>query len=60
MLKLYRQKQFKKAIILCESLKGNFNNQMNGYYDMWIERCNFMETQPLPDNWDGIFRATTK
>ncbi len=60
MLQLYRSKQFKKTAILCETLKGSFNKQMDGYYDMWIERCEFMSTQPLPENWDGIFRATTK
>ena len=41
-------------------LKGHFDNKMDGYYDMWIEHCNYMLTQDLPDNWDGIFRATTK
>ena len=38
----------------------HFDGKMEGYYKMWIERCEFMKTQPLPADWDGIFRATTK
>jgi len=35
---------------------------MKGYYDMWIERCEYMKTQDLPDmiEWDGVFIATSK
>ena len=60
MLKFYRKKQFDKAIELCKLLKGQFDGKMDGYYDMWMERCDFMSTQDLPEDWDGIFRATTK
>lgn len=60
MLKLYRNKDFDKAQIACELLTNHFDGKMEGYYKMWIERCEYMKTQPLPDNWDGIFRATTK
>jgi hypothetical protein len=27
---------------------------------MWIERCQFMKTQPLEPDWNGVFIATTK
>jgi len=27
---------------------------------MWIERCEFMKTQPLEKDWNGVFIATTK
>jgi hypothetical protein len=37
-----------------------FEGQMAGYYKMWIERCEYMKTQTLPRDWDGIFIATTK
>jgi adenylate cyclase len=60
MLKLYRNKEFDKAQKSCELLTNHFDGKMEGYYKMWIERCEFMKTQQLPDNWDGIFRATTK
>jgi len=60
MHELYRKQEFKKAISKCKLLKEDFKGQMKGYYDMWIERCEFMMTQQLPKDWDGIFRATTK
>jgi adenylate cyclase len=60
MHELYRQKEFKKTIVKCKLLMADFKGQMKDYYDMWIERCEFMQTQSLPKNWDGVFRATTK
>jgi len=57
---LYREQKFDAAIILCQELKEEFDGKMSAYYDMWIERCEFMKTQPLPEDWDGIFHATTK
>ena len=62
---LYREQQFHKAINLCKVLKstypkGAFDGQMDKYYDMWIERCEYMLTQKLPEDWNGVFIATTK
>jgi len=37
-----------------------FEGQMKGYYTMWIERCEYMKTQKLPKDWNGVFIATTK
>ena len=37
-----------------------FEGQMKGYYGMWIERCEYMKTQDLPKDWNGVFIATTK
>jgi len=56
----YRAQNFRKAITLCEKLKGSFEGQMDGYYNMWIERCEFMKSQKLPKDWNGVFVATTK
>ena len=57
---LYKEKQFDAAAILCEELKSSFDGQMNKYYKMWIERCEFMKQQDLPDNWNGEFIAHEK
>jgi len=27
---------------------------------MWIERCEYMKTQKLPKDWNGVFIATSK
>ena len=56
----YLQQDFNEAIKLCSQLKGHFDGKMDKYYDMWIERCEYMLTQDLPADWNGVFVATTK
>ena len=60
MHELYKKKEFKAAQILCEELHGEFDGQMDKYYKMWIERCDFMSQQDLGDNWNGEFVAHEK
>jgi len=60
MHKLYRQQKFDDAIEECKFLQKQFDGRMSKYYDMWIERCEYMKTQDLPEDWDGIFIATSK
>jgi len=56
----YRNQQFDHAIRLCKDLMNEFDGRMKNYYTMWIERCEFMKTQPLEEDWNGVFIATTK
>jgi len=60
MLVLYRQQRFDQAIKFCQDLKGRFDGEMDHYYDAWIERCEEMKHVGLPQDWDGVFRATSK
>ena len=60
MHQLYRKQKFEAAIVLCQELKNEFDGKMVDYYDMWIERCEFQKTQDLPEDWNGVFVATTK
>jgi len=60
MLALYRQQKFDTAIKFCKDLTGRFNGQMDHYYELWIERCEEMIEANLPEDWDGVFRATSK
>ena len=60
MHKYYQNQQFDNAIRLCKSLMTEFDGKMKGYYEMWIERCEYMKTQQLPEDWNGVFIATTK
>lgn len=60
MLKFYRDQKFDRAIDLCDTLTGEFDGAMDHYYELWIERCEFMKSQKLPRDWDGIYRATSK
>ena len=57
---LYKSKKFDEAAAECKKMKGTFGGQMDKYYKMWIERCDFMKQQSLPDNWNGEFVAHEK
>ena len=57
---LYKQKKFDEAAAMCKKLAGNFGGQMDKYYKIWIERCDFMKQQDLPNNWNGEFIAHEK
>ena len=57
---LYKAKKFDEAADLCKKLKGTFGGQMDKYYKIWIERCEFMKQQDLGDNWNGEFVAHEK
>ena len=56
----YLAQEFDDAIEICNLLRRSFDGKMEGYYDMWIERCKFQKTQKLPKDWNGVFIATTK
>ena len=56
----YHNQEFKKAIAGCKLLQGEFIGAMDDYYTMWIARCEFMMTQELPKDWDGVFIAQGK
>ena len=60
MLDYYRKQEWKKAIALVEALKGKFNGNMDQYYDLWLERIEEMQNAGLPEDWDGVYRATSK
>lgn len=57
---LYKDKKFDEAAAMCKKLIGNFGGQMDKYYKIWIERCDFMKQQNLPENWNGEFVAHEK
>lgn len=60
MLQYYREQQWDKAIALCQELTGEFDGNMDHYYELWIERIADMRTRDLPADWDGTYRATSK
>jgi adenylate cyclase len=57
---LYKAKKFDEAAAMCAKMKGTFGGQMDKYYKIWIERCEFMKQQDLPSNWNGEFVAHEK
>jgi len=60
MMELYRAKCFDRAIEFCRDLSKEFNGTMKDYYEMWIDRCEYMKTVDLPEDWDGIYISKTK
>jgi adenylate cyclase len=60
MLEYYRKQQWDKAIELCKELTGEFDGNMDHYYELWIERIADMRSRDLPADWDGTYRATSK
>ena len=56
----YRAQRFDDAIEKCRMLHDHFDHKMEKYYDMWIERCEYMKTQDLPKDWNGVFIASSK
>lgn len=56
----YKAQDFDGAIKTIKKIYGGFDGKMQGYYDMWIERCKYMKTQDLPNDWNGVFIASTK
>lgn len=57
---LYKAKKFDEAAEMCKKMKGTFSGQMDKYYKIWIERCEFMKQQDLGPNWNGEFVAHEK
>lgn len=57
---LYKQKKFDEAAAMCKKMKGAFGGQMDKYYKIWIERCEFMKQQDLGPDWQGEFIAHEK
>ena len=60
MQELYKAKKFDEAAAMCAKMKGTFGGQMDKYYKIWIERCDFMKQQDLGPNWSGEFVAHEK
>ncbi len=60
MLKHYRNQDWRQAALLVNELKGEFDGNMDNYYDLWLERIEEMKAANLPADWDGVFRATSK
>jgi adenylate cyclase len=60
MLDYYRKQQWDKAIALIDTIKDEFDGKMTHYYELWLERIEEMRNANLSEDWDGVFRATSK
>jgi adenylate cyclase len=58
-LSLYRKGNWDLAEEYAKGLQNCWNNEMNQYYDMMIDRIKeYRISNPI--NWDGVYRATSK
>ena len=46
--------------VCVDDLENEFGGMMKGYYSMMRDRIEELEKEDLPDDWDGVYRATTK
>ena len=60
MMKAYKAQNFDEAYRISAALTNCFDFKMTDYYKMWMERCEYMKTQELPQDWNGVFIATSK
>ena len=60
MMEAYKAQDFDEAYRISAALTNCFDFKMTGYYKMWMERCEYMKTQDLPSDWNGVFVATSK
>jgi adenylate cyclase len=60
MLDYYREQKWDKAIQQIDELRGEFDGQMDLYYDMMLERIGELRESNLSTDWDGVYRATGK
>jgi adenylate cyclase len=60
MIDYYREQKWDQALHMIDQLKGEFDSHMDHYYDIMIERIGKLSEGNLPNNWDGVYRATSK
>jgi adenylate cyclase len=58
-LNQYRAQNWDKAISTANVLMKH-NKELVQYYEMMIERIEGLRNSNLDENWDGVFRATSK
>jgi hypothetical protein len=57
-LKLYRSRNFKDA---AEKFTMALQfDPTDGPSKVFVERCEYFQNHPVPDDWDGVFEMKTK
>ena len=56
----YRNKNWILARKWIDDLRNEFNGLLVGYYEMMEKRIESLEQENLPEDWDGVYRATSK
>ena len=56
----YRDQNWPLAKRWINDLRDSFGGALTKYYNMMEDRINQLENENLPEDWDGVYRATTK
>jgi len=56
----YRKQAWQLASKWLDDLEFEFNGMMKDYYAMMRDRIEQLQKEDLPEDWDGVYRATTK
>ena len=57
MREFYKAKNWDAAETAITWLKTQFNEELNSYYDIILDRINEYRNQELPDDWQGIYEV---
>ena len=59
-LKSYFNQKWDDCLNEMNTAKNLCNNLMSDYYNIMSERINEYKEKPPPQNWDGVYVATSK
>ena len=59
-LQHYRKMDWEKALEYIPFIERAFEGDMKEYYQMMVERIEEYKINPLPKDWDGVYRTNSK
>jgi adenylate cyclase len=59
-LQYYREMEWDKALEYIPYIDKAFEGDMKEYYQMMAERIEEYKVNPLPKDWDGVYRTNSK
>ena len=59
-ISFYRSQNWEIALKFAVDLRDEFNGTLTKYYDNMRERIIELQSANLPQDWDGVYRATSK
>jgi len=59
-IQYYREMKWDKALEYIPYVEKAFNGDMKEYYKMMVERIEEYKNNPLPKDWDGVYRTNSK
>jgi adenylate cyclase len=59
-IQYYREQNWDKALEYIPYVELAFEGEMKEYYQMMVERIEEYKANPLPKDWDGVYRTNSK